>query len=112
LRPWLIAFDDAATAHAARAALAGAGLGDDAEIAPLIDYLFTQALFTGPAENDVRDNIIFVLKRLPASIADANRRRRFQAEVNQRIDQLKFDLARNQAHSGTSLFLDQYAATP
>ena len=112
LRPWLVFFDDAATAHVARAALAGAGLGEDGEIAPLLDYLFQQALFAGPAQNDVRENLIFVLKRLPAAIADAGRRERFQAEVDRRIDQLKLAVTRSQARPNTQVFLDQYAATP
>ena len=112
LRPWLTQFGDMAEGQAAREVLARAGLGSEAEIPPLLDYIFVQALSAGPEQVAERDNLIFVLKRLPGSIADANLRRRFQTEVNERIDQAEVDFKRHEGEAGTKAFLDRYGATP
>ena len=112
LRPWLTEFGDVAEGRVAREVLTHAGLGSEAEIPPLLDSLFYLARSEGPRGGAARDNVIFVLKRLPGFIADANLRSRFQADVNQRIDQMGVDLAHHQAQIGAREFLDQYAATP
>jgi hypothetical protein len=112
LERWLLQSADPANAEAARELLVRAGMAGDPEIAQTLDYLFGCAENVRGEADTGRRQIISVLRRLPASIADAALRHRFQMERDLRIQQAHDDVKSGFRGEATRRFLELYDVAP
>jgi hypothetical protein len=111
LRTTLGSGGDPAVVRVAREALVRAGMADDSEIAPTLDYLLSVADRHG-VDPQLLEDAVYVLKKLPDSIADSTRRGRFQTEVARRLQGYQDAVKSGDATAEVKRIVELYGGSP
>lgn len=98
-------------AKTAREVLVRSGVGGEREIGPLVNDLINLGLTAAQEPSDPRLAAIYVLKQLPANIRDERLRQRFQARINEQLDQLEERRRAGTGGPAESRFLELYRRT-